>query len=163
MKLIITDIVDFKPNISDEYHVVAPQKNAIVPCVGCFGCWTKTPGECLIKDGYSSVAARIGKCDELVIVSKCFYGGFSPFVKNVLDRAIGYILPDFVIRNGVMKHKSRYGNTMRVSACFYGENISDAEKSTAKRIVRANAENYNAKLGKVEFCRSAEETAGVCF
>ncbi|WP_407654270.1 MULTISPECIES: hypothetical protein [Caproicibacterium] len=35
----------------------------------------------------------LSQCDELILISKCCYGGFSPFVKNVLDRSIPYIHP----------------------------------------------------------------------
>ncbi len=41
---------------------------------------------------------KLAACDELTIVSKCTYGGPSAYVKNVLDRSIPYMHPDFVIK-----------------------------------------------------------------
>ena len=55
------------------------------PCQGCFGCWTKHPAECGMKDTLHQVCRIIGQADELVIVTKNLYGGYSADVKNVLD------------------------------------------------------------------------------
>ena len=38
-------------------------------------------------------AHGLGKSDPLIIISRLCYGGYSPGVKAVLDRAIGGILP----------------------------------------------------------------------
>ena len=60
-------------------------------CVGCFGCWIKTPGKCVLKDGYDNLGELLSKSEKLTIISRCFYGCYSPFVKNVLDSSISYI------------------------------------------------------------------------
>lgn len=31
-------------------------------CIGCFGCWVKTPGQCVIHDGYENVGSELSKC-----------------------------------------------------------------------------------------------------
>lgn len=156
MKLIITDLEDFHMKITGEYKVIKPQGN-IRHCIGCFGCWVKTPGQCVIHDGYESTGMDMSKCSELIIISRCFYGSVSPFVKTVQDRAISYIHPDFVIRKGEMHHKRRYKNVIAISAYFYGDNITDAEKETAKQLMEANADNYDGIVKGVQFYKSVQE------
>ena len=56
MKLIITDIEDFKMPIEGEYKVISP-RGSIRNCIGCFGCWIKTPGKYVIHDGYESTGS----------------------------------------------------------------------------------------------------------
>ena len=73
------------------------------------------------------------------------------------DRAISYIHPDFVIRKGEMYHKRRYPNVISLSAYFYGEHITEAEKETARGILAANADNYDGLVKNVCFYRTAEE------
>lgn len=160
MKLVITDLVDFCIPIKGDYHIIRPGEN-IHHCVGCFGCWIKTPGKCIIHDGYENVGIIMGKCTELIIVSRCCYGSYSPFVKTVLDRAISYSHPDFVFRNGEMHHKRRYDNVMALTAHLYGENITDMEKETAIGLIQANADNYDGKVEEVHFYASVSEMEGV--
>ena len=150
MKLIITDIENFNIPVEGEYKIICP-KGDIHHCIGCFGCWVKTPGKCVIHDGYEGMGIDMSKCSEMILVSKCCYGSPSPSVKMVLDRAISYVHPDFVISKGEMHHKPRYQNTLTLSAVFYGEGITEAEQETARLLVQANAVNLNGKVGSVRF------------
>lgn len=101
---------------------------AIRHCIGCFGCWLKTPGKCVLKDGYEKMGELLSKAERVTIISKCFYGCYSPFVKNVLDRSIPWLLPFFITRNDETHHKRRYRNNMQLSVYFYGENVTEEEK-----------------------------------
>ena len=62
-------------------------------CQGCFGCWTKHPAECFMKDKLSQVCRVIGQADELVIVTKNLYGEYSPAVKMCLTAPSGVLPP----------------------------------------------------------------------
>lgn len=161
MKFIISDIEQSRVGLATEGTEFFDAHTPMHHCVGCFGCWIKTPGECVIKDAGRDMGKRFAACEELVIISRCIYGGFSPSVKRVLDRSISYIQPDFIIRNGEMHHKPRYANRMIMSAYFYGENITDAEKSTAQHLVSANALNFNGIVERVCFAKDFAEWEGL--
>ncbi|WP_028042474.1 flavodoxin family protein [Candidatus Stoquefichus massiliensis] len=156
MKLIITDIEDFHVQIDGEYKIIKPHAH-IQHCIGCFGCWVKTPGKCIIRDGFENTGILMSQSIEMIFVSQCYYGSVSPFVKMVQDRAISYIHPDFVIREGEMHHKRRYQNVITLSAYLYGDKISDAEKETARSLMKANALNYDGKVKNVSFYNSLKE------
>ena len=119
-------------------------------CIGCFGCWLKTPGTCIIKDGFEDMGKRLSQVEEFILISKATFGSYSSAVKNVLDRSISYVLPFFEIRNGEMHHGERHHNHLTISALFYGP-MTENEKRTAENLLRANAVNLNATLGKVHF------------
>ena len=125
-------------------------------CIGCFGCWLKTPGKCIIKDGFEDMGQRLSQVSEFILISKATFGSYSSSVKNVLDRSISYVLPFFEIRNGEMHHGERYHNDLTISALFYGP-MTENEKRTAQNLVRANAVNLNATLEKVHFVESMED------
>ena len=125
-------------------------------CIGCFGCWLKTPGKCIIKDGFEDMGQRLSQVNEFILISKATFGSYSSAVKNVLDRSISYVLPFFEIRNGEMHHGERYHNDLTISALFYGD-MSEEEKRTAENLVKANAVNLNAALGKVHFVGSMND------
>lgn len=103
MKIIIHDLSQQEFAVlypySDMDNIIILDNGSICNCIRCFGCWTKTPGVCVLKDGYNNMGELLLKCNELVIVSKCIYGSYSPIVRNVLDRSIPYLLPYFVFRN----------------------------------------------------------------
>ena len=154
MNLLIHDLSDEEwGEVSDKYEgwkIIADEGN-IKPCVGCFGCWVKEPGQCVIKDGYEHMGELIHKADEVVIMSKYTYGGFSSFVKNVVDRSIGYVLPYFEIFEGEMHHKKRYPEEKNITFVFRGIDLSDADKKKAKRYVEAVCRNLHSKIKDIVF------------
>jgi hypothetical protein len=131
-------------------------------CVGCFGCWVKTPGACVIRDRYGDLGELLAKSQDVLIISRCCYGGFSPFVKNVLDRSISYIHPFFVNKNGEMHHRRRYSNHARLTVWFYG-NVTEQEANTARGLVEANAVNLWWEAAEVEFYPSPKEMEAGCY
>ena len=96
MNLLIHDLsAEEFSKISAEYegwNVIACNDD-IHPCIGCFSCWRRDPGVCAIKDGYENMGCLIHHSDEVVVISKYTYGGFSGAVKSVFDRSLGFILP----------------------------------------------------------------------
>lgn len=162
MRLIIHDLNQEDASKAGIFDL-AESENIIVDgngenhyCIGCFACWLKTPGRCVIKDDYQGMGEKISKVDELFIISKSTFGSYSSVVKNVLDRSISYVLPYFDIRNGEMHHGERYHNDLKVSAVFYGDDITDAERETSRNLVHANAVNLNGTVGHVMFVDNME-------
>lgn len=139
---------------------VVANDGTIQHCLGCFGCWTKDPGICILDDRYSKNGALMGRARKIHIVSRCVYGGFSPFVKNVLDRSISYVHPDFRLREGRTHHRLRYAAPFRLEVTFYGDSITDAERATAEKLVRANVINMGCLLERVTFVENISGAAG---
>jgi len=146
------DFNDLFGTIKGDVKVI-DDNDTIHNCVGCFGCWIKKPGECVIADDYNNIGEYLSKCNELIIISKCFYGGYSPFVKNVMDRSIPYIHPYFEVINNELHHRRRYDNRFEMSVYFYGENIRPKEKATAEKLVKANALNLQSNIKNVIFVK----------
>lgn len=157
MKLLIHDLNDYEfKNLSDDIKIIE-KKEPINNCIGCFGCWVKTPAKCVINDSYENMGEYFSKSDEIIIISKCVYGGFSPFVKNILDRSISYVHPYFKMRNNEMHHKRRYNNIIKLTVWFYGENITLEEKETANKLINANAINFDGVVKQISFVDSISE------
>jgi multimeric flavodoxin WrbA len=134
---------------------VISETGKIHACLGCFGCWIRTPGLCVIQDEYQQTGNLFVRADKIIVISRCCYGGFSPFVKTVFDRSIGCLLPFFKIVEGEMHHTMRAKKKNNLSVYFYGD-ISEAEQDTASKLVAANAVNLHASH-KVNFLRNAED------
>ncbi|MDR2344217.1 MAG: flavodoxin family protein [Spirochaetaceae bacterium] len=155
MKLVIHDLKNIAIN-NDQNTKIVSDNGTIKPCINCYGCWIRTPGQCVIHDGYDNIGLLFSKCEHLIIASQCFYGGYSPFIQNVFNRSIPYLLPYFEKRNGETHHKKRYGNNIILTAYFYGK-ISAKEKETAGKLVAANGINLSARKVEIHFLDKPED------
>ncbi len=161
MRVIIHDL-DPSPRekIGAGYDAVVAADGKYAPCQGCFGCWTKHPAECGMKDALRQVCRVIGQADELVIVTKNLYGSYSTAVKNVLDRSIGTSTPLSTYRGRQMHHTLRYGRHGLWKVIVYGE-ISGAEKDTFRVTAERNAVNDGFERSEVLFVRDPGEAEAV--
>lgn len=146
MKLIVHDLEEtqFKEifqNADEQMRVISPDEG-LKACTGCFGCWVKTPGRCVLLDGYEDMGETLSQAEEVIFISRCCYGGYSPFVKRVLERLLPYLLPFFTIRNNETHHKLRYQHLFQLTVYFYGEKIDGEERQVAEALVSANATNF---------------------
>jgi NADPH-dependent FMN reductase len=99
-----------------ELDVVPLRDEQIADCTGCFFCWTKTPGVCVIDDAGRDIAVKFAQSDLLVFLTPVVFGGFSSELKKALDRQLGYILPFFMKTGGDYHHRVRYERRPRLVA-----------------------------------------------
>ena len=134
--------------LTDAGHKVTPitlDHRDLHPCIGCFSCWTKTPGECATtRDGANSIARELMCSDAVVLLSRITYGGYSADIKSFLDRSIQNIASDFEVYKGEMRHKMRYSSFPLWIAVGYGD-ASEAEQQTFACMVQRNALNVRPK------------------
>lgn len=163
MKIIIHDgDIEYENRIrdiflkGDEKGEIITDNGRIRNCIGCFGCWVKTPGRCVLQDEYNRMGEKLAHADEMIVISRCVYGTYAPFVRNVLDRCLPYIHPDFTRRGNEIHHRVRYQNRLRTSVYFYGE-CTKEEQETARKTVRANVLNFNGILTGISFSENREE------
>ena len=126
------------------------------PCRGCFGCWTKHPAECFMKDSLRQVCRVIGQADEVVIITRNLYGEYSADVKNVLDRSIGTSTPLSTYRGRQMHHTLRYGKHGLWKVIVHGD-ITEEEKETFRLRAERNALNDGFEKSEVSFIQNPEE------
>lgn len=153
--LIISDIPLSKPPGCHNTRIIFPGE-PVTPCIGCFGCWVKTPGQCVRRDSYQNTGAWLADAKKLILISRCVYGSLSPFIKSVLDRAISYVQPYFEIYHGEMHHRRRYPGEIELEVLAYGQ-TSDQERNTLRDILTANAVNLHGRVGALRFFNTREE------
>jgi multimeric flavodoxin WrbA len=81
-------------------------------CMGCFGCWLRTPGICLIDDDGRKVVEKVIPCDLLVYLTPVTFGGYSSELKKAVDRIGCPSLLPFLTKIGdEIHHPARYEKT----------------------------------------------------
>lgn len=94
------------------------------PCLGCFSCWSKTPGECCIRDDMQGVINKILWADVVVWSFPLYYFGLPGQLKILIDRQLPMSLPFMCTETESGGHPSRYDmsgkSTVVISTCgFY--------------------------------------------
>ena len=160
MKVILHNLdSQYDEIISSRCDQVISADGKYASCQGCFGCWTKHPAECFMKDKLQQICRVIGQTDELVIVTQNLYGGYSADIKNVLDRSIGTSTPLSTYRGRQMHHTLRYGKHDLWKVIVYGE-ITESEKDTFRYLAERNALNDGFERSEVVFLRDPAELEG---
>ena len=157
MKVIVSDLgSQYAGLIEAKCDMIIEADGKYAACQGCFGCWTKHPAACFMKDRLQQVCRMIGQADELLVITKNLYGGYSADIKNVLDRSIGTSTPFSTYRGRQMHHTLRYGKHDLWKVIVYGE-ITEKEKETFRYLAERNALNDGFQRSKVVFLANLEE------
>jgi len=93
----------------------------INPCLGCFGCWIKTPGKCVQQDDMADLLPRLRQADVWVLATPLYFDGPSGPLKNVMDRMTSFLRLAAEVRDGRSRHLVdagvRGGKVALVSNC----------------------------------------------
>lgn len=163
--LLIHDLSDHKDEIEELFpqdtKIFSKDINNIHPCLGCFKCWVKTPGVCVIKDSYTEMPKYIKSNDKLVIISELRYGSYSPYIKKVIERSIGFLLPFFRLIDGEVHHSIRYKDIPKFYFIGYSDSITEDEEKTFRNLVKGNAINFGVKEYKAFVANNFEDMKNI--
>lgn len=150
MKLILSDRpLDIKIT-GDHIRYIDLSLLKIANCIGCFGCWTKTPGRCVIRDDAVKVYPLIAASDAVIYVSRIKYGGYDTVMKTMLERAIPVQQAFIRILNGETHHVQRNVLPKKATIIAYGD-MSGGQRKLFERLVSRNAHNMNFESYRVIF------------
>ena len=156
MKLILSDrpLINRHTNRSDIQYIDLSRLK-IANCVGCFGCWTKTPGSCVIRDDATRVYPLIAKSEKIIYVSRVKYGGYDTVMKTMLERAIPIQQAFIRLVDGETHHVQR--EVMPKDAVIFAYGCNDKEEQELfSRLVARNAKNMCFKSWDIHFCDERE-------
>jgi len=96
-------------------------------CSGCFGCWVKTPGECVQHDDGEKLCRAVINSDLVVFAAPMVMGYPSALVKRAAERLIPLLHPYIEIEGGEMHHRKRYERYPEVGLIVSAGEDTDAE------------------------------------
>jgi hypothetical protein len=130
-------------------------------CTGCFGCFVKTPGLCLIKDDAEKVCREYIQSDLAIMTSPVITGFTSALLKRMQDRLLPTILPFVEIIKGEFHHPARYDKLPRLGLLLEkGDDTDDEDIDIIKSIYKRVVINLHSKL--VFTCLTDEPIEEVC-
>mgnify|MGYP000035996207 CR=1 FL=1 len=161
MKIILSDR-PLSLDLGDRTDVVSFDLShmKIAPCVGCFGCWTRTPGKCVIRDDAVKVYPVLAGSDAALYVSRVRYGGYDLVMKTMLERAIPVQQAFIRLLDGETHHVQRAVVPKRAVIVAYGAR-DKAEEELFRRLVARNAKNMSFQNYEIRFTDEEQVEAEV--
>lgn len=130
-------------------------------CVGCFGCWTKTPGKCVIRDDAVKVYPLIAKSNRLIYVSRIDCGSYDITMKTMLERAIPVQQAFIRIHEGETHHVQRDVAEKDAVILAYGD-LSAESRELFSKLVARNARNMCFRHWEIRFLQEEELNDAIC-
>lgn len=116
-------------------------------CMGCFGCWIKKPGECVINDSMTEINRAFMTSDIVFYLSPVVFGQFSANIKNAVDRWLPNILPFFEIRpDGSTMHPPRYKSYPKTVMIGYGDALTEEDARLFSDITKKHRRNIDVLI-----------------
>lgn len=114
-------------------------------CVGCFGCWLKTPGLCVRPDSGREIVQAILSSDCVFLFGPILFGTYAPDLKRLLDRCLSSLnLPYLQVSRGETHHLPRYDRYPRLVSIGIQKKPDSDESALFKLIAGRNAIQFHA-------------------
>lgn len=115
-----------------DLDIINIQQSKINHCTGCFACWTKTPGKCVIADDMDGYIQKYIEADLVIWSMPLYFYGMPSKVKAFLDRFLPLNLPFIEQReDGGSGHPSRYNlpdkKYVLISSCGFASTENNYE------------------------------------
>ncbi len=126
-------------------------------CIGCWGCWVKTPGECFSRDASLEMDQVVIQADFVLWAAPLKMGFPSTLLKMALDKHLPLIHPYMVVDHGEAHHRKRYSHYPRVGLLIEKELDTDqGDLQIVSDIFCRTALNFKSRL---EFSLTTETPA----
>jgi multimeric flavodoxin WrbA len=143
-------IIELLDNHVWQVETVELRNKKLATCIGCFGCWIKTPGQCILKDEGQEICKAVARSDLLVLLTPLTFGGYSFELKKIVDRLIPNLLPLFTKINGEMHHKTRYEKNPKLLAIGYQPQHDEESERIFRELVHRNSINMDSPVKYAE-------------
>jgi multimeric flavodoxin WrbA len=143
----VTDtLVDSLRKNDHEVDLMVLRNEKIAACLGCFDCWLKTPGSCIIKDAGYDLPKKVIQSDLVFLLTPVTFGMYSSELKKAFDRfPCPILMPFFKKINGEIHHAARYEKYPTLVAIGTLPNPDQESETTFKTLVERNAINIHTK------------------
>ena len=121
-------LAELREIIQTKGHIVTQLDLRDMPlryCIGCWGCWVKTPGECVSRDASLEMDKAVINSDFVLWAAPLKMGFPSELLKRALDKHLPLIHPYMVVDHGEAHHRKRYAHYPRVGLLLEMETDTD--------------------------------------
>jgi multimeric flavodoxin WrbA/putative sterol carrier protein len=108
-ELMLHHLVQGMREAGAEVEIVHLRKKVVKNCIGCFTCWTKTPGVCIHKDDMTNeLFPKFLKSDLVVYATPLYHFTMNATMKAFIERTLPIVQPFFERENEKTRHPLRH-------------------------------------------------------
>ncbi len=138
------------------------REKTIARCMGCFNCWVKTPGVCVIDDFGREVARMAVRSDVVIFLTSVTFGCYSSELKKAVDRFVcPILLPFFTKVQGEVHHKPRYNPLPNLIGIGILPHPNEESERIFRTLVERNAINLHSPASQSAVFYSSRDTESV--
>jgi hypothetical protein len=116
-------------------------------CVGCFGCWMRTPGECAFADDGQTICRSLVRADLAIFASPILMGHVSALLRRANERCLPLIHPYIRLVDGESRHRPRYARVPRLGLLLApGPDADDDDVAIIEWAYQMTARNFATRL-----------------
>ncbi len=144
------EMIEVIRNLYDEpLNVVRLGDQSITPCIGCWNCWIKTPGRCVMKDRMAESYPDYVNSDTVILLMDTAQGFISHQAKAFLDRTIPHYHPYIKIVDGECHHVARYKCYPDMVFYYANEGLTNQEEQVVEDYLYRTAYHFQSKAYRI--------------
>ena len=137
-------------NLFDEpLNVIKLGDQSILSCIGCWNCWLKTPGTCVMKDPMAESYFDYVNSDTVILLMSTAQGFVHHKAKAFLDRTIPHYHPYIELVEGECHHIARYDRYPDMVFYFENEGLTSQEEQVIEDYLYRTAFHFKSKAYRI--------------
>ena len=144
------EMIDVIGKLYDEpLKVVRLEDQSITPCIGCWNCWLKTPGICVMKDEMAKSYPDYVNSDTVILLMDTAKGFINHQAKAFLDRTIPHYHPYIEIVDGECHHVARYKSYPDMVFYYDTKGLTSEEEQVIEDYLYRSAYHFKSQAYRI--------------
>lgn len=138
-------------NLFDEpLKIIKLEDQSINACVGCWHCWLKTPGRCVMKDQMADIYPDYINSDTVILLMDTAQGFINYQAKAFFDRSIPHYNPYIELVDGECHHVARYEKYPDLVFYFDKVGLTNLEEQVIEDYLYRAAYQFQSKAYRID-------------
>ena len=133
----------------EQLTIIPFHNQSINACTGCWSCWFKTPGLCVMKDQMSQHYSTYVNSDTVILLMDTNQGFINHRAKAFFDRTIPHYHPYIELVKGECHHVARYKRYPNLVFYFDDEGLSAQEEQVIEDYLYRMAFHFKSKPARI--------------
>ena len=130
---------------NEPLKVVRLEDQSINACIGCWSCWLKAPGRCVMKDRMAEFYHDYINSDTVILLMDTARGFINHQAKAFIDRTIPHYHPYVEIVDGECHHVARYESYPDMVFYYDPEGLINQEEQVIEDYLYRTAYHFKSK------------------